>query len=289
MPSSHDAGLAGCFPYVSGQVRFVQDGWDSLVVLLDQRWIARIPRTPSTAARAVTEFALLDLLAERLPVAVPEPVATCREHGAMLYPRIPGRPLAAVADDSHAQRLATLLANALESLHRTPLDRARTIGVLDLSGTGWGDAYREKCDQFRARVVPLLPEPERVAGRALLDRLVERASDPTIAGTLVHRDLGPAHVLCADGLLTGIIDWTDACIGDPAIDLAWALHGSATPLSHALQDALQVDDDMAGQSLLYHQLGPWFEVVHGFDHGSDKLVTSGLHGVLDRLSLPFRP
>lgn len=284
MPSPHEAGLAGCFPRVSGQTQFVQDGWDSLVVLIEERWIARIPRTARTARLAVTEVALFEVLAKRLPVAVPEPVATCREHGSMLYHRIPGGPLTRVANETQAHRLGTSLAAALDTLHRTPLDQAKATGVLDLSSTRWGDAYRTRCEQFRARVVPLLPESDRTAGQRLLDRLVLCASDPLIANTLVHRDLGPEHVLCSDGLLTGVIDWTDACIGDPAIDLAWALHGSPPHVAQTLEDALQVDAEVSERSLLYHQLGPWFEVEYGLDQGRDQLVSSGLRGVLDRLA-----
>jgi aminoglycoside phosphotransferase (APT) family kinase protein len=34
---------------------------------------------------------------------------------------------------------------------------------------------------------------------------------------LVHGDVGPAHILLLDGVVSGIIDWSDAHIGDPAM------------------------------------------------------------------------
>ena len=36
---------------------------------------------------------------------------------------------------------------------------------------------------------------------------------------LLHGDLHPRHVFCADGRLTGIIDWGDVAAGDPLFDL----------------------------------------------------------------------
>ncbi len=37
---------------------------------------------------------------------------------------------------------------------------------------------------------------------------------------VAHADLGAEHILALDGRLTGIIDWSDAAITDPAVDFA---------------------------------------------------------------------
>jgi aminoglycoside phosphotransferase (APT) family kinase protein len=37
---------------------------------------------------------------------------------------------------------------------------------------------------------------------------------------VAHADLGAEHILELDGTLTGIIDWSDAAVADPALDLA---------------------------------------------------------------------
>jgi len=37
---------------------------------------------------------------------------------------------------------------------------------------------------------------------------------------LAHADLGAEHVLEHDGSLTGVIDWSDAALTDPALDFA---------------------------------------------------------------------
>jgi aminoglycoside phosphotransferase (APT) family kinase protein len=44
---------------------------------------------------------------------------------------------------------------------------------------------------------------------------------------VAHADLGAEHILELDGTLTGIIDWSDAAITDPALDLA-RLYGHVT-------------------------------------------------------------
>ena len=35
----------------------------------------------------------------------------------------------------------------------------------------------------------------------------------------IHGDLGAEHVFVDDGRITGVIDWGDAAIGDPDLDL----------------------------------------------------------------------
>ncbi len=284
MGSMHAAEPSECFAELTGQVRLVQDGWDSLVAFVDDVWVARVPRTARTASRARAEIALLPVLADRLAVAVPEPVRTCDLHGSMLYRYIGGRPADQLGEQAAARRVGRSLAAVLAALHRTPLMEVRELGVEDLSGGRWGEQYRELCERFRARVLPFLPPAYGADGRWLLDRVAERTSDPGIADALVHRDLGPAHVLCVAGELNGIIDWTDACIGDRAIDLAWPLHGRPRPLASVLAAVLQVDSDVGERSRLYHQLGPWFEVEHGLENGRDDLVSSGLRGICDRMN-----
>jgi aminoglycoside phosphotransferase (APT) family kinase protein len=98
----------------------------------------------------------------------------------------------------------------------------------------------------------------------------------------VHRDLGPAHVLHRNGELAGVIDWTDACVGDPAIDLAWLLHEGPRPLAAALEEALDVTPDVRERSRLHYQLRPWYDVAYGLEHDRDELVSTGLRNILDR-------
>jgi aminoglycoside phosphotransferase (APT) family kinase protein len=47
------------------------------------------------------------------------------------------------------------------------------------------------------------------------------------APSIIHGDLWPANVLMRRGQLTGLVDWTMAGIGDPALDLGFACAGLA--------------------------------------------------------------
>lgn len=55
--------------------------------------------------------------------------------------------------------------------------------------------------------------------------MTENEPTPVETPSIVHGDLWPANVLFQRGRLTGLVDWTMAGIGDPAIDLGYACAG----------------------------------------------------------------
>jgi aminoglycoside phosphotransferase (APT) family kinase protein len=91
-----------------------------------------------------------------------------------------------------------------------------------------------------------------------------------------------------DGSLAGVIDWTDARIGDPAIDFAWLLNGGDAPFAAAVVEEYgeAVDAAFRARAAFFHLLGPWHEVVYGLDAGQPRYVASGLAGVRAPLPAP---
>jgi aminoglycoside phosphotransferase (APT) family kinase protein len=101
---------------------------------------------------------------------------------------------------------------------------------------------------------------------------------------LTHADLGPAHILSRGGELTGVIDWSDARIGDPALDFAWALNGAPAAFAEAVLGAYASDDhSLPDRALFFHRLGPWYELHYGVHFDHPAYVESGLAGVRSRL------
>ncbi|MCP3804303.1 phosphotransferase [Allokutzneria sp. A3M-2-11 16] len=234
-------------------------GWDSAATLVDGRWVERRPRRPEVAPRLLAEARLLSWLAPLLPLPVPRPVIFSAEPLVLRHELVPGEP---------AERLAAVdgrvLGRFLRALH--DVDPVEPVHEADLG----------ELDRFREEVVPLLPDCPRAT--ALLDEFRSVSKD-----CLVHGDLGPEHVLCRDGAVSGVIDWTDAHLGDPAIDLAWALFGTPPEFAHALAETYGVSGKLRRRALLWHRLGPWYEVTHGLDTGRPELVRDGIAGIVSRL------
>jgi aminoglycoside phosphotransferase (APT) family kinase protein len=101
---------------------------------------------------------------------------------------------------------------------------------------------------------------------------------------LIHGDPGPGHILVQEGAVTGIIDWTDAHLGDPALDLSWLLYGASEPMARAVSDAYGVREDEQRRALEWYRLAPWYSVGHGIVTEQPEVVESALAEVIARLS-----
>jgi aminoglycoside phosphotransferase (APT) family kinase protein len=263
----------------------IDAGWDFDVFEVDGEWIVRMPNRPEVEGWLATETAVLAELAPTFPVPVPRFELTRGAQG-VAYRKLHGDPLTPARGTAS---IATELGAALKALHAFPISRAIELGAKDLRGERFRAHYRDvRWPQFRDRVLPLLASDEREQAARWADAYLE--DRVAFRPALVHRDLGPEHVLVQDGRVSGVIDWADARIADPAIDFAWLLHGIDGGFVSALLDAYDMDLDATflERARFYHVLGPFYEVVHGQDTRQPSLVESGLVGIRQRLQLwPF--
>jgi aminoglycoside phosphotransferase (APT) family kinase protein len=248
------------------------DGWDMSAVVVDGRWVDRSPRRAEIEPQVRREVALMPWLAPQLPVPVPVPRVVSEEPLTVRHALIVG---AACPGTSAAQGRA--VGRFLRVLHEVDPDRAVREGARD-AATSYAEAQRTR-DRMAEEVLPLLPADLRGAGAALLDRMAVPPPDPR----LVHGDLGPTHIRVVGDEVTGVIDWGDCCVGDPALDLAWTRHGTAPAFATALEASYSPSRTVLARSYDWHLLGPWHEVLHGLGTNQPSYVESGLAGVETRL------
>jgi len=144
------------------------------------------------------EARLLEVVAEGVVLPVPVPRFADADAGVLAYPRIPGRPLLGRSPPAGS---AAALGRFLRELHA--VDPARVDDLVPAED----------------------PDPDEwLAGLDGPDALLRivRASRPrpSVRRVLAHADLGAEHILELDGTLTGVIDWSDAALTDPALDFA---------------------------------------------------------------------
>lgn len=264
------------------EARVVDDGWDSVVLDLDDEWIVRFPRRPEVERWIEREIVLLPELAPALPVTVPHFELIAREGPVCAaYRKIHGWP----AKRALCVQIGDDLGRVLSALHGYPVERARALGVPYFDPAAWREHFTRLCDDFRQRVVPLLRPDEEEQAEAIFSQVAMLEFVPV----LIHADLGPEHVLCRDGRVAGIIDWSDARVGDPALDLSWCLNGTPLGVADAVARAYGADRGLRQRSLFYHRLGPWHEVTYGLDTNQERFVRSGIEGVRSRLPGRARP
>jgi aminoglycoside phosphotransferase (APT) family kinase protein len=251
-------------------VEEIAGGWDSRASIVDGVWLDREPLRSEIRPKLLTEARLLPWLAPQLPLPVPLPQVVQDEPLRVRHRLIPGTPATHLTCDQ-----AAMLGGFFRSLHSVDTTAAVATGV-PTHDAAW-DEHVQHLARFRRAVLPRVPGPRR----GLAESLLERLSQPPPAPVLVHGDVGPGHVLM-DGTVSGVIDWSDAHVGDPALDLAWLIHGSSAGQSVAT--AYDADAALLKRAHDWHMLGPWHEVLYGLDIGGPAYVETGMAGVLARLT-----
>jgi aminoglycoside phosphotransferase (APT) family kinase protein len=250
----------------------IDEGWDSSVFEIDGEWIVRVPRRAEVREAVRVEARLLRELGPALPIAVPrfEAMEDAHDLFFVAYRKLPGEPLG-----GPPASLAPQLASFIAALHDFPRTRAARAGV---------EPQADVIERCRQEALPLLTPDERRRADRMFDRFLS-GEHPEPA--LVHGDLGPAHILRRASNVTGVIDWSDASLGDPALDFAWLLHGTSKAFASGLFTAYGCQRDLGPglreRALFYHRLGPWHEVLFGLKHGRRDLVSRGLAGIRARL------
>ncbi len=208
---------------VFAKAEFNDYGEDNVVLVLDREWIVRAPRTPEYLWRFAAELALLEALRPVSPVAVPSYEFVAPDRGMGAYRMIAGTeltpPVFALLEPQ-AQRSALIaLGHFLSVLHGLPEETIRQPdGLIQRRWSG---------EQYAARYRGMRrPKIARVTPQAMLQRFdafhAALETEEASVSRLVHDDLTEDHILVrVDGALGGIIDFSDAAIGDPAADFAW--------------------------------------------------------------------
>jgi aminoglycoside phosphotransferase (APT) family kinase protein len=248
------------------------DGWDTQATLVEGRWVDRTPRRAEVEPQVRREVALMPWLAPLLPLPVPVPRIVSEEPLTVRHALIVGE---ACPGTSAAQGRA--VGAFLHALHAVDPEQAVRSGARD-AATSYAEAQAVR-DRMAADVLPLLPAAERAAGAALLERM----SVPPPHPRLVHGDLGPLHIRVVGDAVTGVIDWGDCGVGDPALDLAWTRYGAGPVFAAGLEETYSPDLDVLARGLDWHLLGPWHEVLYGLDTDQPDFVESGLEGTVTRL------
>jgi aminoglycoside phosphotransferase (APT) family kinase protein len=244
----------------------VDTGWDFAVVDTGE-WVFRLPRREPVVAALRIERRLLALLAHRLPLPVPEMSLHTLADGTVyaLYPRLPGEPSG--CDDAAA--IGGDVATLLTALHAVEPADALVLG-LAAPGTLDLDLLARRAS---AEVVPLLPWEAVTA----LHEAFATLREPAPAEVLVHADLGEANLLVSGGRLTGVLDWTDAHLGDPAMDLTWFVQclgeaGARAALAR-YEPPAGIDVDVLWRRAIAHAtVQPVHAVLYGLDRDDAPYV-----------------
>lgn len=201
-----------------GEYLHMYDGGAFQWVVMAGHRVYRFPRSDEGLEALTVEARFLQRFAKLSPVAVPVPEIHDDPIPHTVYDVVPGRPLWREElgrwDDEARREAADALAGFLNVLHGFPVEEARATGVRE----ELPDAPGNWLDTRRSVLERLDPEARRIV-EPLYARIGERW-EAAPRRCVVHNDLTDAHIIVdlLTGRLTGVIDFGDVAVGDPALD-----------------------------------------------------------------------
>ncbi|MDG6109953.1 aminoglycoside phosphotransferase family protein [Dactylosporangium aurantiacum] len=211
-------------------------GTDNAMYRLGDDLVVRLPRRAGGVAQIERDRRWLPLLAPRLPLPVPAPVAVGGPAHGYPFPWTVGRWLPGSTGEAFRDRRAALdlagFVTALRAVDPTGAPRGYR-----------GGALAERDPAVRAAIEQLHGELDTAAATRLWQAAL---AAPAWEGPPVwsHGDLHAGNVLADGGRVSGVIDFGCAGVGDPACDVmpAWTLLGAEH--RGTFRDAVGADDAM---------------------------------------------
>jgi aminoglycoside phosphotransferase (APT) family kinase protein len=238
---------------------------DNVAYEVNAELVVRIAREPGAVRR---EAALLELLGQVSTLPVPDPVFALPEHNCIAYRKLPGTPLIDLPLDRRSAWAATVgaeLGGFLSVLHGSDTDLWTDVADVDDEPlVNWRDEAAELYADVADKLAP-------GQARGIEDFL--RAPLPDRAPTFVfsHNDLGVEHVLVAEstGSVSGIIDWSDAAICDPARDFGLVLRDLGTTGFEAALKRYPAGDGLRDRAWFYARCSVLEDLQFGQEPGRE--------------------
>ncbi|MDD5068475.1 MAG: aminoglycoside phosphotransferase family protein [Candidatus Pacebacteria bacterium] len=215
------------FPEVSFQnSRLITHGWDNNVIVLDDRLIFRFPKSENYIRRFQVEVKFLEHLLTKVTLPIPKYIYLSKDRSFGGYQMLTGTEMQPELFNSQSEIQKTDIAKALgkfiSDLHSTPTEILRNCGFkADPKGHWWGKRNIESIlKELREKVFPELTNKEVDWVEHQFNEYLGLSFD--FEPKIIHYDLNNKHILFdqTTGALTGIIDFSDIDIADPAADFA---------------------------------------------------------------------
>lgn len=232
---------------------------------------------------AIEEAQLLRLLAPLLPLPIPRVLALDEVDDSMELERVHGAPLLGrltETDLATRTELGAALGGFIAAIASVPADDVSDIVGVDKATPA----------EILAEATEDAATASRVLGPGGRDALAQLLAEPPPAPAtdrvLVHADLGAEHVFVEgdDLAITGIVDWSDAVIGDPALDLGLVLRDLGTGGFAAALDAYaaaggHADTALVDRALFHARIRAVEDLAYGIEHDASAYRTNAIRAL----------
>ena len=259
------------------------------VAVINGEYIFRFPRYPEAQKWLEVEIEILPMLRTSISLAVPQFDYICRKNPDFPwtfvgYPKIAGAPMAnSLLKPSAWESAAQQLGEFLTQLHNYSRKAAKQTQVPCFTATQWRDLYRTFYQQIKAEAFPIMGSELQTQLSTRFEIFLRSEKNFHFQSTLIHRDLCEDHILWDQqvGRITGIIDWNDVSIGDPAYDFNGLLTHYGEVFIQRIMDHYQgpIDNTTINRIRFYSETSWCYCILHALKVKDQQLLQESMQGL----------
>ena len=273
------------------RTHLIESGWESKVLVINDEYVFRFPRWMEVIPKLRREVKLLPMLRGRLNIRIPDSDfisagamdPTLEEAVFVGYRMLPGELLTPELFQERVQgqktvfeRCAAQIGGFLTALHRFPREKAIDLGYEVAKPSSFMPFLLE----IKAKAEPLLTHLALKRVDTFISRALELWDASEFQVVMTHGDLAPEHLLFnpESGQVSGVIDFGDALIDDPAGDFTTFLCQYSEDFTLAVLDHYEpgLDDLAIERCDVYRRLEPFYWISYGLDAEKPAHVKAGV-------------
>lgn len=259
------------------------EGQFNNILIINDELIFRFPRYAEGIQTLIHEIHILERIEGRLTLPTPNPIYTRTEPQVvgqvfMGYPKIPGQPLwyetfQAITGVETLQQLAGQLAGFLKELHSIPVERFDPDLPVHDGPAEWASLY----DDIRRHLFSFMRQEAKDRVERHFESYLNNPGLHTYPICLRHNDFGTGNILYdpQSKIITGIIDFGFAGLGDPALDIVAASSYGEDFFNRFYQIYPEITS-MLDRARFYRGTYALQEALHGFLNHDQEAFESGI-------------
>ena len=209
------------------KIQIFDDGWDYVAIVVNNETAFRFPRRENYTKTLPIEVNFLEQFASKSPVNVPKLIYKKDEETGIsfvTYEFIPGVQFTkSISNNFSKEELLTIaqqLGSFLTTVHSFPIEKAKQLGIQQIDSF---DSWQKRLTKIKKDVFPHIDENEQQWIITLFKNFLKTIAKVPIKSVLTHSDIMPEHIIVDPEVhtLSGIIDFGDIEIGDPAYDFTF--------------------------------------------------------------------
>lgn len=265
----HIETIKNIFPFDISDVIVHENGDDFIVIEINHAWMFRFPRNEISQKALKVEKEFLARFKTISPLPVPDHQYSGDDF--VGYPKINGTLLNVEVFQSLSktslERMAQQIGQFHSTIHTFPVGEAKYIGVTE----GWSGFHQQAIQRYQEEVAPVLSPSARKKTLACIEHMMSEKFEPRV----LHGDFAIEDHIFFDQKkqqLSGVIDFADVTINDPAHDFQNIVEYSGDAFFNNVMEHYQLKDDstLLKRTKLRIEARPLFEAAYSLMFGFEE-------------------